>query len=453
MTQSSWIYRSGRRRLAAGLAWMPLQAKERKDAMRKLREAVRGQRVKHAALSFQSDAPYPLGGIVVPSSGKRIDGKLAGLVPAAIWFGAIASHPTIYVEKVGSGYWVLAGVNGQLDVRTDVVVSSTQASTLVSELLDGFMLIGSKLDLYLHPDTSAASLTLPIEPRRADLVSIIGNGAPPKARVAKIIGIPKWVPIACLAIIGAGVTVYAVKSVHSLIEQRQIKAELDARQAQAAANDLIHKHQQEQALARSSETALQAIVGTPSPVQFVQSCLSAMDSMPFALGGWTRQKVVCEGGQLQIEYAQSNQGVATEMEFRAAAAALELQADISWFGTAGRITLPVQAPVNRTPPALADLPSVQKTGEVLSSLATAAAKQFAGVNITASEPKPAEMPAIGATKPEPAFMSGSVRISGPSSWLIEHVIPDNTNLTLTRLELVGPNLQWQAVGTFVTSLT
>ena len=453
MTAPTWVIKVGRRRVVAGLTWIPLQAEKGKRslALTELRKRLRNSKQRYGLLDQKVGGDYPLAGIPrVPASEAA---KLSRLPAIATWFARNVEETVIYLEKVGERYWLLAADRGLLDVRTDVLLSQEQARELIAEMHEESTLNARDLAQFIvADDVVAADFDLFEGQYRVQPLQDLLQGEPSKARVEKMLGVPNVVIGVAGVALASGITYYGYTKTSELLLNQQLEKDRIAREAADQARRSAMDAENKANAAKAAAQALEHVTVTPSPHDFVRACLKAFDSAPMALLTWPRARSVCDGRTMRMDYNQNQDSVATEEQVQARAAELGLTATIDWLGTRAVVEVPVETLINRDPIGAQDLSPQKLVGTALGAVQLQTKRMYQGASLMAPAPRAEAMPQSGKDVVPPVFATSNIRLSGPGTWMVLDLVPDARWLTLTELEVVGTNLQWSATGNVVTAL-
>ncbi len=401
---------------------------------------------------------YTLAG-AVRANASRKRAKLSGRIPAAMWLAHSVQRPTIYVEVVEGGYWVLAASPGEIDPRGDVALSGDEAAQLASRILSEAVEAGQEPELVVWPTIEAmpAAMPLPGATRTASLEALL-SATPPKARVGKHVGLPTWVPMAALVVVCATVGYTGFEKISTAVENSRL-AEAARRDAERQeANRLLAERELQQRLAEHAQSHLDAMLDTPSPTDAVDACLGATHRLPAMLGGWYLSAIDCdEMGQAQGTYTQSDslRGRATQATFRSAAERRGYKSDYGWFQSTASIQLPAPPLALRNPPQISSLPGTLPASTALSSHGQRVAAMYEGVTFRAERPQDIDLPALEGQEVTAAYRTSKLRIDGTGLWSMPGIIPEGGNVALSRITLTSDETQrwtWVVEGQFITAI-
>ena len=449
---TSWTLKVGGRRLAAGLAWVPLVAGDAssQSTRRQFKDALKAAGQRYGVLSAAA-RPYPLAGIVQNGEGKK-SYRFSRQPPVALWFAACVQRPTVYVEQSERGYWLLIASGGDVDPRGDRLLTAQQAASLLADVNESAVMAGHELELIAHPETDCFPLDTYLTARRAGLESIL-SGIPPRPKVHKAVGLPTWAPVTLFAVVATALGLMFARNVTQHLEERRVQAQAEQSRRAEAARELARRQIHERAVSAAGQRALSAITATPGPLQFFGACVSAADGLRTAIAGWPLAKVEClADGTLMATYSGNTPGAGTEDDFRAAATGAGGKVHLRWFGTSATIAESLSTPPARKELGLAELADAQTVGSLLASHTRSAAAAFPTLTITAAEPRPASLPPVDGTEVGPAFQSGKLTVMGTGTWLAAQAIPDSPFVRLTRIEISPTDYRWTADGEFVASI-
>lgn len=449
---SAWVVKVGRVKALAGLAWVPLTATDASGVRKEAKDRARDLGARYAAIMQFDGTEYPLAGILaVPPS--RFGLHPFGMATAAGWFAASCERPTIYVEKLASGqFWVLGASRFDFDARTDVALSAGKANELICDVYEGWAMQGASPVIITPNFADIEPLNLPYQARIATLASLL-SGAPPKSVACKkIVGAPAWVPVACFAVVGAGVAGVAGVRISEKLEQARAQAAAAAQAAQQQADAGIAASQARMRIAGAAQAALDARLVGVSPAAAIQACIQSIDALPETLGGWTMDQAVCEAGQIKATFRASPALMPTESSFRLAAQEAGLSASVQWFETQGSVELALPAAEPRASVLLAALPPKARAGEDMASFYARLSRAVPGVQGTFEQPKPVELAPVDGTQLQPSFAEGKFVVTGGGTWQLAGAIPNRDYLRVERVTVTSRYGAWTVAGTFLTKI-
>ena len=458
---TSWVVSVAGRKCAAGLAWVPLIATERKGVRQELQQHLKRSGSAFGALFPQRDARYTLAGIVKPRRAGASVGT-SGRTPVATWLAASVNRFTVVVTEHGNGLWVLAADEGSIDPRGDAVIPSRDLTGFVDDVTEAARSTGAAIDIVLSPECAGRAESLEhLGKVRVGSLDELLTAPVPKVRVKKHVGIPTWAFQGGVAIAVVGGMAWA-----ALVLTQQLADQLARKQADEIARQQVEDKRLQAMRANSQahqavEQQVRAVTATPAPMDLAAACIEAWERLPDTLGGWVRESQSCAiSGVVQITYRlpEKGGGISTEQSLRAAASVRNLSVDIQWFNSTATVAAQTEPLAAREGLRPEGLPNLTDAGTALASHAQRIRRVMPELQLVATAPSPAPAAPGSGTESTVAplpYQTGTLLMSGKSMWLLRAVVPSAPNVTLNTITLrrEAGSLQWTAEGSFVTSRT
>lgn len=460
---ASWSLNIGGRRSVAGLSWVPLIGETKREISSEVTKELARRSETHGVVHHPEGSRYAYVGIPRAEAGRKYR-RASGAVPAALWFAAAAPKATVFVGDAAEGTWILvtSAVAGELDARTDVVVSRGKAVAVVADLVQELVAGGETPLVIVDPlaQFDTASLSGFVNVERKGLEAILDEHSC-KDRVRKLRGVPAWVPWLAIAAVLGVVGYVGVQKVRDAAAVRAEKVMAERVVAHAAALEAVRANREPESVRLSAQESLDALLLAPPAVAAATACLNEANALPMRMGGWVRHELTCDVAGTQMATYRINPAVparqANEATLQAAAAARGLGVSFEWFQPTATITRQFQAPAPRSAVLIASLPTNKDVGVAFSARARQVMSKFPGTQITFTAPQ-ATTQAGKHTSAETLaadFLVGKVLISGREPRALFEFLQAENFIAIDSVVIAKPNVnharaEWRATGKFIT---
>lgn len=394
----------------------------------------------------------------------RIGGKVFSL---AAWFYEAASKrekDILYIRPLQNGqYYILALVNGEFRIDTDIIVDSQAAISVIDGLIDDCPDLKYFVEKSNRPAPSAQML-----PRisRLDLSTIVeflcDTPLPKSARVRQVRGIKPITVIAAAALALLGVIGLFL---HHQMERQRAAEQLERYRQQAIQEELTRQRLNNLAEIRQAEAVAKAAAddtNTPVPSQLVANCLHVVQNYAGRIAGWQVEQISCdgEGQKATVELSRArnrNSGNGTSETLHYAFAEVGLVPNIDPISNKAVVSVPLPMMTLRQPlkptelplrnDVMLHLPSRLQLAEATGAVNYAIAKPAKKTGVTYVDPHLEATDPAKSVQPVPAAMlydEGKITVSGDDPWKLGSVSLDYPFCSIKKLSFsVRRDLSWQ----------